>query len=76
MFQYKKTGDILHLLEYSLCDDNQNDVHCEFMIFSLQVLNLEEKFTAADCFNVNYTLLFKTVGALVTYLIIIMQLGG
>ncbi|XP_065163224.1 putative gustatory receptor 28b, partial [Atheta coriaria] len=70
---YKKTGEIVHSLEDVINNENNKKINSELMTFSLQISNLRKEFTAADFFIVNYTLLFKIVGALVTYLIILMQ---
>lgn len=63
----------MHSLEDVINNENNKKINSELMTFSLQISNLRKEFTAADFFIVNYTLLFKIVGALVTYLIILMQ---
>jgi hypothetical protein len=46
----------------------------EIKLFLQQVKDRTPKFTAWDFFTINYSLLGSTVGALVTYLVILVQM--
>jgi hypothetical protein len=46
----------------------------EIQLFLLQVRDRTPKFTAWDFFTINYSFLGSTVGAIVTYLVILVQM--
>jgi hypothetical protein len=46
----------------------------EIQLFLQQVRDRTPKFTAWDFFTINYSLLGSTVGAIVTYLVILVQM--
>lgn len=63
-------GEKLH----SLITGKENEIlHNQIQIFSLQIQHENMEFKAADFFTVNFQLIFSFVCALTNYIIILMQ---
>ncbi|EEB13498.1 Gustatory receptor PhGr6 [Pediculus humanus corporis] len=66
----EKTANYLHEL---FIDNDDVDVKEEIEIFSLQLLHRKVEFNACGFFKLDFTLLYSMVGAVTTYIIILMQ---
>jgi len=57
-----------------LLPEHQPATAAEIQLFLQQVRDRKPKFTACDLFTINYSLLVSTVGAIATYLVILVQM--
>ncbi|XP_039282308.1 putative gustatory receptor 28a isoform X3 [Nilaparvata lugens] len=64
------TGILVHGL---LNSDLQPRMRKELMIFSQQILHQKITFTAAGFFVIDFTLINNVIGAVTTYLVILIQ---
>ncbi|KAJ3637014.1 hypothetical protein MTP99_000509 [Tenebrio molitor] len=65
-----RAGQLIHKIK----TDN-HDIIDEIEMFSLQIANARVEFTAADFFAINYALLVSIIGAVLSYIIILIQVA-
>ncbi|XP_069677283.1 putative gustatory receptor 28b [Periplaneta americana] len=68
--QANRTAVLVHKL---LSKTKDPEVREELQLFSLQLLHRKVQFTACGFFPLDFTLLYSIVGAVTTYLVILIQ---
>ncbi|XP_069698463.1 putative gustatory receptor 28a [Periplaneta americana] len=70
IYQANRTAILVHKLLAKIRD---SDIREELRLFSLQLLHRKVQFTACGFFPLDFTLLYSIVGAVTTYLVILIQ---
>ncbi|XP_037941279.1 putative gustatory receptor 28b [Teleopsis dalmanni] len=67
------TGLLLHKLKPRSDEEPVSLIYQIIQIFSIEVMQRKNNFTAAGFFDMNYKLITSIIGAVTTYLVIIIQ---
>ncbi|KAJ9591819.1 hypothetical protein L9F63_001636 [Diploptera punctata] len=70
VLQANRTGVLVHKL---MTKTSNSHVREELELFSMQLLHSKVRFTACGFFPLDFTLLYSIVGAVTTYLVILIQ---